>query len=57
MLKFMDDISTQAGEFSDVLAWSDYENFVHEVNNEALEEILLDSTVPELTARPYGAPR
>jgi len=42
MLKYVDDISTQAGEFSDVLAWSDYKNFVHEVNNEAL----LDSTAP-----------
>ena len=42
MLKFMDDISTQAGEYSDVLAWSDYKNFVHEANNEALDEILLD---------------
>jgi len=49
----MDDISTQAGEFSDVLAWSDYKNFVHEVNDEALEEILLDSTAPGLTECPY----
>ena len=52
MFKFIDDISTQAGEFSDVLAWADYKNFVHEVNNEALEEILLDSSVPGLTEQP-----
>ena len=52
MLKFMDEISMQAGEFSDALAWSDYKNFVHEVNNEAFDEILLDYTVSGLTARP-----
>jgi len=51
MLKFMDDISEQTGEFSEVLAWSDYKNFVHEVNNEALDEILLDSTAPGFTTR------
>ena len=48
MLKFLDDISTQAGEFSEVLAWSDYKNFVHEANNEAIDEILLDSRHQDL---------
>ena len=38
MLKFMDDISAQPGEFTDVMKWTDYENFVHEANNEALDE-------------------
>ena len=50
MQKFMDDISAQPGEFSDVLAWSDYKNFVQKVNDEALDEILLDLP-PGLTAR------
>ena len=48
MLKFMDDISIQAGDFSEVLAWSDYKNFVHKANNEALDEILLDSRYQSL---------
>jgi len=51
MRKLMDDISVQAGEFSDVLPWSEYKNFVQEANDEALDEILLDS--PQDSYRGY----